>query len=263
MNNYKEINKAAWNQKTGIHIDSDFYNNESFIRGESSLKQTELDLLGDVKGKSILHLQCHFGQDTISLSRLGANVTGVDLSDNAINFARNMAKDLGEQTKFVCSDIYDLPNVLDEQFDIVFTSYGVIGWLPDMDQWARVISRFMKPDGCFVMVEFHPVAWMFDDNFEAISYSYFKADAIVEQLEGSYADRDSDIQYSTITWNHSLSDVMGSLIRSGIRITEFEEYDYSAYNCFMNMVEIGKDRYQIKNLEDKLPLMFAIKGAKD
>lgn len=262
MSDYKKINKIAWNLKTDIHVNSEFYNNESFLKGKSSLKHIEIDLLGDIKGKSILHLQCHFGQDTISLAGLGAKVTGVDLSDNAINYARNMADELVVDAKFVCSDIYDLPNVLDEKVDIVFTSYGVIGWLPDMEQWAKVISQYLNPGGRFVMVEFHPVVWMFDDNFKVIDYSYFQTGEIFEQIEGTYADRNSEVQYSTVTWNHSLSDVLNNLIRANIRINRFEEYNYSPQNCFKHTVAIDFERYRIKHLDDKLPMIYAIEGIK-
>lgn len=262
MDDYKKINKAAWNLKTEIHINSEFYDNESFLKGESSLKHIELDLLGDIQGKSILHLQCHFGQDTISLSRLGAKVTGIDLSDNAIRYAQNTAKELGTDTRFICSDIYELPDVLDDKFDIVFTSYGVIGWLPDMGRWAEIIARYLKPGGQFMMVEFHPVVWMFDDDFKTIDYSYFKGVEIIEQLEGSYADRNAEIEYTTVTWTHSLSEVINNLIQAGICITRFEEYNYSPYNCFKHTIQIDKDKYRIKHLSDKLPMIYAVKGIK-
>lgn len=262
MDDYKKINKAAWNLKTEIHINSEFYDNESFLKGESSLKHIELDLLGDIQGKSILHLQCHFGQDTISLSRLGAKVTGIDLSDNAIRYAQNMAKELGADTRFICSDIYELPNILDDKFDIVFTSYGVIGWLPDMERWAKIVAHYLKSGGQFMMVEFHPVVWMFDDDFKTIDYSYFKGAEIIEQLEGSYADRNAEIEYTTVTWTHSLSEVINNLIQAGICITRFEEYNYSPYNCFKHTIQIDKDKYRIKHLSDKLPMIYAVKGIK-
>ena len=262
MDDYKKINKAAWNLKTNIHINSEFYDNESFLKGKSSLKHIELELLGDINGKSILHLQCHFGQDTISLSRLGGKVTGIDLSDKAINYAQNMAKGLKTDTQFICSDIYELPNVLDNKFDVVFTSYGVIGWLPDMEQWAKIVAHYLKPGGQFIMVEFHPVVWMFDDDFKSIDYSYFKGAEIIEQLEGSYADRNATINYSTITWTHSLSEVIYNLIRAGIHITKFEEYNYSPYNCFKHTIQVDKDKYRIRHLSNKLPMTYAITGVK-
>ena len=167
-NNYIEINRKSWNNRVETHLKSEFYDLDNFIKGKTSLNNIELELLGDLKGKSILHLQCHFGQDTISLCRLGANVTGVDLSDQAIESAIKIAKEANSNATFICCDIYDLPKHLDKQFDIVFTSYGTIGWLPDLDKWAKIVSQFLKPNGPFVFVEFHPVVWMFDDNFEKI-----------------------------------------------------------------------------------------------
>lgn len=263
MSDYKKVNLAAWNLKTGIHVDSEFYDNKTFLEGVSSLKHIETGLLGDVKGKSILHLQCHFGQDTISLSRLGANVTGVDFSDKAIDYARDMAEKLSVNTRFICSDIYELPEMLAEKFDVVFTSYGVLGWLPDLERWAKVVSSYLKPGGQFIMVEFHPVVWMFDENFKSIDYSYFNAGEIVETMEGTYAERSSAVEYSTITWNHSLGEVLGNLIGAGIRIAKFEEYDYSPYSCFKNMLKVDEDKYRIKHLDGKVPMVFAVKGVKD
>ena len=140
------------------------------MKGRTSLNSIELDLLGDVKGKQILHLQCHFGQDSISLSRLGAKVTGMDLADKAIDAARQLSTKCATDTEFVLSDIYDLPNVLNKKYDIVYTSYGTIGWLPDLDQWAGVISHFLKPGGKFIFVEFHPFVWMYDDDFTHVKY---------------------------------------------------------------------------------------------
>ena len=178
--NYIEINKQSWNKKTSTHLTSDFYDVEGFLNGNSSLNEIELELLGDVKGKSILHLQCHFGQDTISLGRLGARTTGIDLSDKAIESAIELAEKAGIEASFICCDIYDLPNHLNEQFDIVYTSYGTLGWLPDIDKWAKIVSRYLKPDGKFVFVEFHPVVWMFDDDFQEINYNYYNSEAIIE-----------------------------------------------------------------------------------
>jgi 2-polyprenyl-3-methyl-5-hydroxy-6-metoxy-1,4-benzoquinol methylase len=139
---YIKANKELWNKRTGFHVLSEFYNVEAFIKGESSLNAIELDLLGNVKGKKILHLQCHFGQDSLSLARMGAKVTGVDLSDKAIEKAKELSVQLDLDARFICSDLYELPTILDEQFDLVFTSYGTIGWLPDLDKWGAVVSRF-------------------------------------------------------------------------------------------------------------------------
>ena len=170
MENYLDINRSSWNAKVESHLKSDFYFVDEFVKGRTSLNSIELDLLGDVKGKQILHLQCHFGQDSISLSRLGAKVTGMDLADKAIDAARQLSTKCATDTEFVLSDIYDLPNVLNKKYDIVYTSYGTIGWLPDLDQWAGVISHFLKPGGKFIFVEFHPFVWMYDDDFTHVKY---------------------------------------------------------------------------------------------
>ena len=190
---YLEINRKSWNSRVDVHLKSDFYDVKGFLEGESSLNDIELDLLGDIKGKSILHLQCHFGQDTISLGRLGANVTGVDLSDKAIDNAKILAKKANVNATFICCDIYDLPTYLNEQFDIVFTSYGVIGWLPDMGKWAKIISNYLKPNGKFIFVEFHPILWVFDDDFKRIEYNYFNSGAIREIQDGTYTDGENDL----------------------------------------------------------------------
>ena len=260
--NYIEINRQSWNKKTDIHLKSKFYDLEGFLKGKTSLNDIELDLLGDIKGKSILHLQCHFGQDTISLSRLGAKVTGVDLSDKAIENAKQIAKKTSANTTFICCDLYDLPKYVKKQFDIVFTSYGTIGWLPDLNKWSEIISGFLKPNGQFVFVEFHPVVWMFDDNFEKIGYNYFNTGAIIETESGTYADKTADINQEYVMWNHSLSEVVNNLIKNGLEINLFNEYDYSPYNCFNETIRIGQKRYRIKHLENKIPMVYAIIATK-
>ncbi len=261
-NNYIEINRESWNNRVETHLKSKFYDLDNFIKGKTSLNSIELDLLGDVHGKSILHLQCHFGQDTISLSRLGAEVTGVDLSDRAIESAKKLTAETNSKTNFICCDIYDLPNHLDKQFDVIFTSYGTIGWLPDLDKWAKIISQFLKANGKFVFVEFHPVVWMFDDNFEKVGYNYFKSDAIVETEQGTYADKSADIVIESVSWNHSLSEVFTSLIKNGLEINSFEEYDYSPYNCFNKTIEFEKGKYRIGHLGNKIPMVYSILARK-
>jgi SAM-dependent methyltransferase len=260
--NYIEINKHSWNNRVDAHLASVFYDVEGFLNGNTSLNDIELKLLGDVKGKTILHLQCHFGQDSISLARLGASVTGVDLSDKAIDAAKELVKKTGNDVTFICCDIYDLPNHLNEQFDIAFTSYGTISWLPDMNKWANIIATFLKPNGRFVFVEFHPVVWMYDDNFEEVKYNYFNVGEIVESETGTYADKDAPIKTDYIGWNHSLAEVFTSLIKNGIEINAFEEYDYSPYNCFAKTVEFEPKKFRIAHLGDKIPMVYAIAGTK-
>ncbi|MES2381449.1 MAG: class I SAM-dependent methyltransferase [Bacteroidota bacterium] len=259
---YLSINKESWNNRTDAHVASDFYDVPGFIKGNTSLCDIELKLLGDIKGKSILHLQCHFGQDTISLQRLGAQATGVDLSDKAIASAIDLAKKTNTDARFICSDIYDLPNHLNEKFDIVFTSYGTIGWLPDLTKWAQVVSKYLKPNGQFVFAEFHPVVWMFDDYFKEIGYNYFNTGAIVETESGTYADRNADIKQEYVMWNHGMSEVLNSLIQNGLEINSFDEFDYSPYNCFKETVEVGPKQFRIKHLGNKIPMVYALVATK-
>lgn len=260
--NYLEPNRKAWNDKVSYHVDSEFYNQAAFLAGENTLNTIELDLLGDLSGKEILHLQCHFGQDTISMARMGARSVGVDFSDKAIAVARQAAESTGANARFVCSDVYQLPEVLEQSFDIVFTSYGTIGWLPDLDKWAAVVARYLKPNGRFVFAEFHPLVWIFDNDFEKVAYRYFKTDAIVENLEGTYADADAPLKNTTVSWNHSLSEVFGSLKKNGLTIEEFREFDYSPYECFPDMKKVGERKFQIEKFGDKLPMVYALSARK-
>lgn len=260
--NYLEINRQSWNNRTDAHLKSEFYDLQNFIQGRSSLNTIELELLGDLSGKSVLHLQCHFGQDSISLARLGAEVTGVDLSDKAIANAKQLAKETKSNTDFICCDIYELPKYLNRQFDVVFASYGTIGWLPDLDKWAKVISKFLKPKGQFVFAEFHPVVWMFDDNFQNITYRYFNSGAIIESENGTYADKNADISQEYVMWNHGLSEVLNSLIKNGLTINSFQEYDYSPYDCFDHTLEFEPKKYRIKHLDNKIPMVFSLAASK-
>jgi len=257
--NYLEVNKTLWNNKTEIHYNSAFYDNESFILGKSSLNEIELELLGDLKGKSILHLQCHFGQDSLSLARMGASVTAVDLSDKAIAKAKELSKQINTPCNFVCTDVYNAPNVINEKFDVIFTSYGTIGWLPDINKWANVVKHFLKPKGSFIMAEFHPVVWMFDDDFVGIKYRYFNGKPIAEEETGTYAEKGSDLKSEYVCWNHGLAEVINSLLKNGLGLEVFKEYDYSPYNAFNKSKKIGENKYQIEPFGNKLPLVYAFK----
>lgn len=262
MEDYLEVNKASWNNRLESHLASDFYDLEGFKNGKSSLNDLELDILGDITGLKILHLQCHFGQDTISLSRLGAKVTGMDLSNKSIKKATELAEECGTDTKFVCCDVYDLPNHLLGDFDIVFTSYGTISWLPDLDKWAAVISHFLKPGGRFVFAEFHPVVWMFDDEMERIQYPYFNIEPIIEEEEGTYADRSAAIKQKYVCWNHGLAEVVTSLLNKGMTLKLLREFDYSPYAFVNHSEEVESGKFRIKNFQDKVPLVYALEAIK-
>lgn len=260
MTDYIEKNKQLWNERTQWHVGSKMYDVPEFLQGRSTLNEIELDLLGDVNGKSLIHLQCHFGMDTLSLARIGATVTGIDFSEAAIEEARKLANETNTHARFVCCNVYDAADMVQEKFDVVFTSYGVIGWLPDLHKWAAVIARLLKPGGIFVFAEFHPVVWMYDNDFTKVAYSYFKSDAIVELEQGTYADRSATVKTGSVTWNHSLAEVLNALLENGLTLQKFREFNYSPYACFLHNEEVAKDRYIIPQFGDKVPLVYALKA---
>jgi SAM-dependent methyltransferase len=261
-NKYFKANRHLWNQRTAVHKDSDFYNLAAFKAGENVLTSIELNEVGDVKGKSLLHLQCHFGMDTLSFSGMGAKCTGIDLSDDAIKLAGEINDELNLDAKFICSNLYDLKQYLNEQFDIVFTSYGTIGWLPDLDKWAAIVSHFLKPGGMFYIAEFHPVVWMFDEEFTHIKYNYDNQEVIVTENEGTYTDRNADIKGKEYSWNHGISEVLNALINAGLKIEMFNEHMYSPYPCFRNTSEYEKGKWHIKGMEGKIPMIYSLKAIK-
>lgn len=260
---YFEENKKSWNKRTGVHKDSAFYDLAGFKNGATSLTKIELTELGDVKGKTLLHLQCHFGMDTMSWEREGAIVTGVDISDEAIKLANEIRTELKLNANFVCCNVYDLEQYLDKKFDIVFTSYGTIGWLPDLDGWAKIVSGFLNPGGTFYIADFHPALWMMDENFEHVKYDYFNTQVITEEISGTYSDRDAPIKSIEHGWNHPFTEILSSLLKQGLSIQQFNEFPYSPYNCFNNL-EKGEDGlWRIKGMNEKLPMMYSIKAVKE
>lgn len=259
---YLDINRRFWEASVEPHLASEFYGVEAFLKGKSSLTPIESAVLGDLTGKSLLHLQCHFGQDTLSLARLGARCTGVDFSPKAIEAARTLATQTDMTADFICSDIYSLPDSLDQEFDVVFTSFGTIGWLPDLDRWAAVVSRFLKSGGRFIMADFHPVVWMFDNDFKEVRYRYFKDEPIVETEQGTYADRNSAEVATNMTWNHSLSELITALLDHGLKIDHFSEHDYSPFNCFKDAVENEPGKFRIPQFGNRIPMVYAIVATK-
>ncbi|MCF7567263.1 methyltransferase domain-containing protein [Sabulilitoribacter arenilitoris] len=261
-NKYFKTNKATWNQKVKEHAKSDMYNLNDFKKGKSSLMPYELNALGDVNGKSLLHLQCHFGQDTLSWSRMGATCTGVDLSDEGIKLAQQLNKDLKLNANFVHCNVLDTSQFVKETFDIVFTSYGVIGWLPDLKPWGKMIAEKLTKGGAFYMVEFHPIVWMFDylEGKPVMKYGYMQDEVIYEEYEGTYANENSKMISKEYGWNHGLGEVVSALTEAGLHIDYLKEHNESPYNVLPDLVKTDSRMYVIK---DKLyPLVFEIKATK-
>ncbi|MCK7590158.1 class I SAM-dependent methyltransferase [Subsaxibacter sp. CAU 1640] len=261
-NDYFRINKVTWNEKVKIHSESDMYDLKAFKEGKSSLMPYELKALEDVNGKSLLHLQCHFGQDTLSFSRMGAKCVGVDLSDEGIKLAQKLNEELGLDADFFCCNVLDTSKYIKDSFDIVFTSYGVIGWLPDLKPWAKVISERLKKGGTFFMAEFHPIVWMFDyDNGSSeMKYGYMQKEAIYVEYEGTYADKASKMVSREYGWNHGLGEVVTCLTEAGLHIEYLREYYESPYDVLPNLVQTDSGMYVMK--EKLYPLIFTLKATK-
>ncbi len=259
---YFNTNKSTWNQKVKIHATSDFYDMDAFKKGTTSLKQYELNALPDVKGKSLLHLQCHFGQDTLSWSRLGAECVGVDISDEGVKLAETLNNELSLDAKFVCCNVLDTSKYIKETFDIVFTSYGVIGWLPDLKPWGKMIAERLNKGGVFYIAEFHPIVWMYDylDKTPVMRYAYSREEVIYEEEQGTYADETADLLSKTYSWNHGLGEVINALTEAGLHIDYLNEYDESPYNVLPDLVETKSGNYELK--EKLYPLVFEIKATK-
>jgi len=260
-----QTNLARWNELVGVHVRArDTYDLDAFRAGRSTLTPIELEEVGDVLGKRLLHLQCHFGMDTISWARQGAAVVGVDFSAEAISLSRKLDADLGTKAEFVCSDVYDLPGKLEGKFDVVFTSYGVLCWLPDLTAWGKVISHFLEPGGFFYIVELHPVGGMLDDRGEGlvVSEPYFDIGPIGETRDGSYADPNAVVEHKTsYQWRHSLSDVINALADSGLRVEFLHELPFSTFQWLPSMVK-GEDGCWRVPGHDNVPFLFSLKASK-
>ncbi|WP_142785427.1 class I SAM-dependent methyltransferase [Changchengzhania lutea] len=259
---YFKVNKVTWNEKVEVHAQSDLYDLEAFKNGKSSLMPYELEALGDVEGKSLLHLQCHFGQDTLSWSRMGAKCTGVDLSDAGIKLAESLNNELHLDAKFVCCNVLETSEFVTDTFDIVFTSYGVIGWLPDLKPWGKMIAEKLNVGGTFFMAEFHPIVWMFDytEGKSEMTYGYLQKGVIYEEYEGTYADESSNMVSKEYGWNHGLGEVVSALTEAGLRIDYLKEYDESPYDVLPDLIKTETGMYVTK---DKLyPLIFTLKATK-
>lgn len=270
---YRRANVSLWNELTTVHKGTAMYDLAGFKKGRSSLNDIELKEVGDVEGKSLLHLQCHFGLDTLSFAKKGAKVTGVDFSDRAVNLARSIRSEVGvreSDAKFICSDVYDLEGKLDGQFDIVFTSYGVLAWLRDLGEWGRIISRFLKPNGFFYMVELHPLLNCFDQDSPdpsslALKYPYFPRSRSPLRVEthGSYADRNARVREpASYQYDHPLSEVVTALTKRGLRVEFLHEFPFAYNRIFPWLVQKkGDDRWTFVAGTPPFPLLFSVKAS--
>jgi SAM-dependent methyltransferase len=267
MEREMEANRRRWDELVPIHEASRFYDVDGFKRGRNTLLPIEEEELGDVVGKKLLHLQCHFGLDTLSLARKGAEVTGVDFSQRAIDAATRLGQELGIPARFITSNVYDLPSVLDEEFDIVFTSYGVICWLPDLMAWAKVIARHLRKGGTFLLVEDHPLAALIDEKTPGpirMAYPYFTSgEATRFDVQGTYTDREAKVDNcSSFEWTHSISDILNSLVLAGLSIASVHEYPFSFFKRHDSMVMHRDGTWHFTDPTISFPMILSVRATK-
>lgn len=266
---YLKANQKMWDEfaKEHFQVENEYYSVKAFLEGKTSLRQFELKEMGNVKGKKLLHLQCHFGLDTLSWVREGAVVTGIDFSGEAIRLAKILAIKANLTENFIQTNLYDLPKVLSEKFDIVYTSIGVLCWLNDLKKWAEIITHFLKSGGFFYIAEGHPVSKMFDNDHQEelqLKYNYFhRSEPIKFTAEGSYASDNSHMNpHIEYEWNHSLSDIINSLIQAGLKIEFINEYPFTAYKLYAFSEKNSNGYYRLKNQKVEVPLLFTLKASK-
>lgn len=269
MKKYIDSNKQLWDELADLHIKSEFYGVDDFKKGKANrgMRSLEIEEIGDVRGKKLLHLQCHFGIDTISWERLGAQVVGIDFSERAISLARNLANEMGMNAEFVQSDIYKLCENYEKkaEFDIVYTSHGTIYWLPDLNEWARTIAYYLKEGGIFYIMDGHPTSQIFDNNEPSelkLGYSYFhKSEPMMFEDDGSYAT-DENVKHNTeYGWQHPLSDIINSLVSAGLEIEFLHEFNFNSWKQFSWMEKRGEWWY-LPNKDAYIPLMFSLRARK-
>jgi SAM-dependent methyltransferase len=269
-------NRKLWDAWTAIHTTGEFYDVQRFRDDPNDVRiePWERAEVGDVAGKTLLHLQCHFGLDTLSWARLGAaQVTGVDFSEPAIAFANELAAETGlaDRARFVVSNVYDLPGPLEgETFDIVYTGRGVLSWLPDLGPWAEAVASFVKPGGIFYIHEGHPVMWAVDDdqtepNGLRLGYDYWGGETLSFPVEGSYADPEADVDAEVEHgWNHSLGEIVTLLASNGLRIELLDEkrvLDWPA-NFLRTLDDAGHYGFPPEQ-KGTIPLMYSLRARKD
>jgi SAM-dependent methyltransferase len=255
-----EKNRATWNRAVDLHVNHPEYHTQEIIDGGSSLKRIELEALGDVRGKTLLHLMCHFGLDTLSWARQGAIVTGVDLSDRSIAVANEIKVKAGLKAEFVHSDVLDLIGVIDRKFDFVFQSYGTHIWLSDLDRWAAVIAHYLKPGGVFFLVDGHPIEPLF--LFPEQKYDYFAGEPERTLNPKDYCAKETSIDGEHVEWQHPVSKIVNALIGAGLTIERLDEYNFGYYRFAPDWIEQPDHYWLPPEGLTKYPLMLAIKARK-
>jgi SAM-dependent methyltransferase len=259
---HRELNRRWWDERVPIHTASDFYDVEGFKAGAEPLPAFTVDEVGDVGGKRLLHLQCHFGLETLSWARRGASVVGLDFSAPAIEAANRLAAETGLDATFVAADLYDAVSALGgDRFDVVYTGLGALNWLPDLGRWAEVVSSLLADGGILYLAEFHPFTDVFADDDLTVDGGYFHdpAGVRIEDDGGTYADLTAPTtNNATHEWVHPISAVLGVVLGIGLRLEFFHEHDYTLFPRWPHLVAEPGGVYRQPDGWPRLPLMYSL-----
>ncbi|MFE9629668.1 class I SAM-dependent methyltransferase [Streptomyces sp. NPDC006463] len=264
---YIRNNHEMWQHWTPLKAASAQYDLAGFRTGGSRMRALERAEVGEVRGRSLLHLQCHVGLDTLSWARLGARVTGVDFCAEGVAAARSLAADVDPSAVFVEADVLDLPSRLDGSFDIVYTSHGVLGWLPDLRRWAEVAAHFTAPGGFVYVFESHPAAWMLDNKADRpelkLKYSYFgEAEPLAFEYRSPIAVAEAELPGVEYAWGHSLGDVVSALAAAGLRVEFLHEWPFVAWRMLPFMTEDEDGWWRLPDGLPAMPLSFSLRASK-
>ena len=266
MEEVYRINRLNWDERVDSHFNSAMYQRHlrDLERGSVCLAPEHVRRMGDVTGKKLIHLQCHMGMETLSWARLGAEVTGIDFSQPAIDRATQISSSLGLKGRFICANVYETPRLVPQQFDIVFVSVGSICWLPDIASWAEIVADLLKRNGKLYMDEVHPFADVLDDDptesMLIVRHPYFHTEGQLFDEGGSYTDRDAVFEHNkAVCWTHSLGVVINALIAHGLNIRALHESERCEWPRFKQMREVAPNLFDLPgSLAGKLPMTYTL-----
>lgn len=267
MDDFYEANRRNWNERAGIHLRSKLYNRRAYVddaQHMSSIVRFDQPYLGDLTGQDAVHLQCHIGNDTLSLARLGATVTGLDLSEDSIAAARDLFSQTGTNGRFEVARVYDAVDVLGERYDLVYTGVGALNWLPDIDRWADVVAQLLRPGGRLYVREGHPMLWTLNDEVTdgslRIAYPYFEtSEPMVFDETTTYADGDDELANTrTYEWNHGIGEIVTAVLDHGLTLTTLHEHRGLEWQMFPHMVESDEQFWFPDHQADLVPAMYTL-----
>ena len=262
---WADLNRTWWDERAPIHVGSEFYDLEGFLAdpGRTTLRPFEIEEVGEVDGRTLVHPQCHFGLDTLSWARRGATVTGIDFSEPAVAAATGAARRAGLDAEFVAGNVYDAVDLVGGRtFDVVYTGLGAINWLPDIRRWARVMAALAAPGGCFYLAEFHPLHAILGDADLTVTYPYFHDadEPLTWEEDGTYADLDADTVHNrTVEWTHGLGEVVTALVDAGFRIELLHEFAHTLFPRWPFLERRG-DEYHLPEGMPSIPLMYSVRA---